>query len=326
MDKLSVFLKSEYGIISNSIFPAMGGFSAKKAYHVVGADSTEYFVKVYDKSRPTTHFFVERIDMYMPVLDWLSASLALRGRILTPVLSQKGLYKAETDSEIYVVFLYISGEVPGIQGMTRSQTEELAEILALLHDISETVPFETPGLSEDISLPFCNQLSQYLSRTDTRHDAVFNLVFQYADMLIAAINEILRLRDTIRIGYFPLVLCHGDAHGNNIIQSEHLVLADWEDLRWAPAEADLFIYAWHPHGNALLKAYSDARRGYRINHELLYFYVLRRRIEDVWVDIQCLTEESPDEAETIKLLDWIQQGIQEVQTLMNSSYRPAKAE
>lgn len=26
------------------------------------------------------------------------------------------------------------------------------------------------------------------------------------------------------------------------------MLADWEDLRWEPAEADLFIHAWHPHG------------------------------------------------------------------------------
>ena len=131
-------------------------------------------------------------------------------------------------------------------------------------------------------------------------------------MLHSAIKQALHLRDTIRLGYSPLVLCHGDAHGNNVIQSRRLVLADWEDLRRAPAEADLFIYTMHKHGDALLKAYAAARNGYQINHELLYFYILRRRIEDVWFDIQRLTEESPDETEKAQLLVWIRQSIDEI--------------
>lgn len=315
MNKLLFFLKSEYGIVSNAIFSAKGGFSTKATFRVVSADSTEYFVKVYDKYLPTTRFFVERIDMYMPILNWLSTSLALSGRILTPIPTLKGTYKAETDGEVYVVFLYVYGETPGVQGMTHAQTVELAEILALLHDIGDTVPFEMPGLKEDISLSFCDQLFRYINKADARRDALFDLVFPYADMLRAAISEILRLRDTIRLGYSPIVLCHGDAHSNNLIQSDRLVLADWEDLRWAPAEADLFIHAWHPHGDILLEAYAAARRGYRINHKLLYFYTLRRRIEDVWVDIQRLTEESPDEDETVKLLDWTRRGIEEVRAL-----------
>lgn len=315
MNKLLLFLKSEYGIVSNSIFSAKGGFSTKAAYRVIGADGNEYFVKVYDKSLLTTRYFVERIDMYMPVLNWLSTSQALRGRILTPILTLNGMCKAEADCDVYVVFLYVCGEVPGIQGMTHTQTVELAEILALLHEIGDTIPFETPGLNEDISLSFCDQLARCINKTDARHDALFDLVSPYVDMLHDTISEIMRLRDTIRLGYSPIVLCHGDAHGNNVIQSDRLVLADWEDLRWAPAEADLFIHAWHPHGNTLLEAYADARRGYRINHRLLYFYTLRRRIEDVWVDIQRLTEESPNEAETVKLLDWTRRGIEEVRAL-----------
>jgi aminoglycoside phosphotransferase (APT) family kinase protein len=225
------------------------------------------------------------------------------------------MYKAEMNGNVYVVFLYVCGEVPGVQGMTHAQTVELAEILATLHDISDTVPFETSGLNEDISLSFCDQLTRYVNKADARHDELFDLVSPYIDLLCAAISEILLLRDTIRMGYSPIVLCHGDAHGNNVIQSDRLVLADWEDLRWAPAEADLFIYAWHPHGDTLLEAYAVARRGYHINHKLLYFYTLRRRIEDVWVNIQRLTEESPDKVEMAKLLDRTRRGIEEVRAL-----------
>ena len=316
MKELSLFLKTEYGIISNSIFPAKGGFSAKAAYRVVGADGIEYFIKVYDKFLPTTRFFVERIDLYMPVLDWLSASPNLNGRILTPIKSLNGTYKAETDNDVYALFLFVGGDAPGMQGMTKKQTAELAETLARLHDIGDSVPFETLGLSEDISLSFCEQTIDYLSKTKKKDDEVFAIVSPYANMLITASREALRLRDTIRIGYSPIVLCHGDAHGNNVIQSKQLVLADWEDLRWAPVEADLFIHCMHKHSDTFLEAYAAARRGYQINKELLYFYTLRRRLEDVWVDIQRLTEESPDEAEKAKLLDWITEGIEEVQALM----------
>ena len=95
-----------------------------------------------------------------------------------------------------------------------------------------------------------------------------------------------------------------------------LVLADWEDLRIAPAEADLFICAWHRHGNALLEAYAAARRGYRINRGMLYFYTLRRRIEDVWADVQRLTREAPRETEAAKLLHQIRRGVEEVETTL----------
>jgi len=47
MNELSFFLKSTYGIISNSISPAKGGFSAKAAYRVVGANGVEYFSTFY---------------------------------------------------------------------------------------------------------------------------------------------------------------------------------------------------------------------------------------------------------------------------------------
>jgi Ser/Thr protein kinase RdoA (MazF antagonist) len=252
----------------------------------------------------------------MPALEWMATSPALHGRVLTPVKTKDGEYKAETDADVYVVFLFIKGKVPGIQGMTREQTVELAEILALMHEISGSFPFKTHLLTEDLSLPFCDQLTRFLIKPGANCESLNEIVSPYTDMLVAAIRETVLLRDAACSKRFPLVLCHGDAHGNNVIVSKRLVLADWEDLRLAPAEADLFIYAWHQHGDVLLEAYTNARCGYQINHDLLYFYVLRRRIEDVWVDIQRLTEESPNEAETVKLLEWTRRGIEEVNTLM----------
>jgi len=310
-NELAVILASAYNITPTSITPVRGGCSAK-AYRVAGADGVEYFVKEYDSSLPTTRVFVERSDSYMPVLHWLSESKALRGRVLAPVQTRRGAYKVEAGNAVYTLFLYVRGEVPGVGGMTAAQTAELAETLALLHAAGTTIPFEMPGLREDVSLPFCDRLMRFLNAMGAEHGALYERIAPHAEMLRAAIGESLRLRDAVRLGYAPLSLCHGDAHGNNVIQSERLVLADWEDLRVAPAEADLFICAWHKHGSALLAAYSSARPGYRVNRELLGFYVLRRRIEDVWFDVQRLTEEDPDEAEAAKLLDGMSESVGEV--------------
>ena len=313
MNEILDLLKIEYGIISNNIIPTVGGFSAK-AYRVKDMDGIDYFVKVYDKFLPTTRFYVDRIDNYMPVLDWLAKTPALHGRILTPISTKNGSYRAETDRNIVVLFLFVHGDLPKVQGMTLAQTVELAEILALLHNNGENIPFETHGLYEDTSLDFFERLAQFLDNLNAKNEVFYELINPHADILYSAIKHAQYLRDTIQLKHFNLVLCHGDAHGNNVIQSERLVLADWEDLRLAPAEADLFIHAWHKHGNILLEAYAAARHSYIINKELLYFYTLRRRIEDIWVDIQRLTEESPDKKEKAKLLDWIAEGIAKVKT------------
>ena len=313
ISQLETILSSFFAIKPAAITPVRGGFSTKAAYRVTGTDGMEYFVKVYDKTLPTTRAAVGRIDVYMPALRWLSEEPSLRGRVLTPVRTKNGGYKAETDDEAYVIFHYVNGFMPGINGMTVTQTEELAETLAHLHIAGETYPDTSEGLNEDLSLPFCGELLVFLDRTPLQNGALRGIVSPHAQLLRSAAKEALRLRYTLRRGYTPLVLCHGDAHGNNVLQSDRLVLADWEDLRRAPAEADLFIYDWHPHGDVLLKTYTEKRPGFQLNQNLLHYYVLRRRIEDVWVDIQRLTEEEPAADEKEKLLRYIRLGIENVE-------------
>ena len=311
--EINQILLQHYNLHNTLLTEVTPGWSAL-AYRV-SAGSNLYFLKVYDKTLPTTRFAIERLDSYMPALHWLSMTTALNGRILSPIKTLSGAYKAETKDNVYVLFPFILGSMPGIQGMSKAQTIELAETLAILHTISETIPFEVTGLNEDVALPFCEQMIRFLDSAEAQNHRLFDLILPHVGLLREAIRDVMQLRDATRIGHLPLVLCHGDAHGNNVIQSERLVLVDWEDLRRAPAEADLFIYAWHKHSDALLEAYSAARGGYSINRELLFFYVLRRRIEDVWANIQRFTEENPDDREKAKLTGYIRSGIDEVRLL-----------
>jgi Ser/Thr protein kinase RdoA (MazF antagonist) len=316
MKELSALLSTKYGIISGSICPVKGGWATKAAYRVTGTDGVEYFVKVYDRTLPTTRFIVERIEKYMPVLYKLAVSQFLQGRVLTPIPMFNGSYKAESDSDVYAVFLFVDGKTPGISGMTEKQTIELAEILACLHDTSKTISFNMTELAEDTSLSFCERLINYLDKPEAINNIPAHQILQNADMLKSASIKALNLRDKLRLGYSPLVLCHGDAHGNNVIQSDKLVLADWDNLSYAPVEADLFIHTFHKkYSDIFLEAYCAARRGYLINKDLLYFYTLRNHLGDIWVDIERLIQESPCESEIADLLEWISQSITEVREL-----------
>jgi len=311
-------LKEHFGVAPTNVCEVVGGFSAK-AYRV-DADRA-YFLKVYDRSLPTMRPFIERIDAYMPALGWLSTTPALRGRVAHPIPALNETYKVETPDHVFLLFAHIQGETPGEKGLTLRQTEELAEILAILHDTSKHIPFDTPGLSEDISLPFCEKLERYLANADLEASALARLVCPHAATLRAAIAETVRLRDTVRLHAAPLVLCHADAHSYNVMHGNRLVLVDWEDLRWAPAEADLFMHALSPHWAAFWQAYSAIRSDFRLDAGLMRFNLIRRRLDDIGLDIERITQEDPTEAETTKMLGWIALSISEAREILSGRER-----
>ena len=73
------------------------------------------------------------------------------------------------------------------------------------------------------------------------------------------------------------VITHGDAHHYNIIQTkDNLWLVDWDGVKIAPKERDL----WHYEGVSLFMEYQKIDPTYKINHELCHWYRLQRFLED----------------------------------------------
>jgi spectinomycin phosphotransferase len=78
----------------------------------------------------------------------------------------------------------------------------------------------------------------------------------------------------------PLVLCHGDIHRGNLMQSPgRLMLIDWEGMYLAPPEADLFFFR---RGQTEANAYYKKLSGYTPNPAALEFFGVRRRLEDIY--------------------------------------------
>ena len=94
--------------------------------------------------------------------------------------------------------------------------------------------------------------------------------------------------------------CHADVHRQNLILTPagELYLLDWEGLRLAPAEQDLFFWADEAQGEAFLRHYRRARPAACLSAEAFAYYYHRRNLEDLadWV-ARILDLERDDEAD-----------------------------
>ncbi|MDW7656901.1 MAG: aminoglycoside phosphotransferase family protein [Bacillota bacterium] len=313
IDAIHNLLTIRYGITPKTICEVQGGWSAK-AYRINTGDHS-YFLKAYDKSLPSIRPWIKRIDNYMPVLGWLSGTPELGKNVIHPITTIDSRYKAETAEFVYVLFDYIVGETPGEKGLTDKQTTELAGIIARLHNL-KNIACDNPGLAEDLSIPFCEKIKLFLEKEPTNND-LSRLIFPHTDILREAIMVTSHLRDTVRIDATPLVLCHADAHPFNVIQSDRLVLVDFEDLKWAPAEIDLIIYALSPNWEVFWNAYSAVRPDFQINSSLMKFYLIRRRLDDIWSDIARISYEKPNEEEIAQMNGWVKNAISDIKQLLS---------
>src|SRR5690625_4345995 len=79
------------------------------------------------------------------------------------------------------------------------------------------------------------------------------------------------------------------------MQSEQLMIIDWEGLRLAPAEADMMFFVDQPYFHTFLRIYQTFHPNYSINPGALNFYKKKRKLEDIWEFIEQLLYDNPDE-------------------------------
>ncbi len=281
--KMERMLYSEYGIQALSLQEIPPGWSASA--WKVNAECGDYFLKVYHKHKPSTKSWVARIGDYMPVVLWLYENKGLQGKMTAPLLTKDGAYKWEDTAFLYMVFPFIDGQTIGSDKLKPAQVCEIAQIISELHSYGAEIPVPTDILRETFDVSFCTVLSDRLKNI---HNAIQlkGMLAPYQDTLIQAMETLQELADLLRNSKIQYVLCHTDIHGWNLMQSSKLILIDWEGLKLAPAEADLFSftetfffeYAWED----VMSIYRTVHKDYRVNADAIRFYRLRRRLEDIF--------------------------------------------
>lgn len=271
-----------------------GGWSAK-AYKTETNDGI-FFLKVYNKEKTSTAIWTSAIDTYMPIVVWLHNNTGLKNRIVCPILTNGGEYRYEDDRFIYLLFPYIEGYTLGKKPMSNEQINEIAEIIAELHKHGAEIPVATDTIKEDFTVPFCIELRAILlSLGPSKTNETVTILKQFEETIIKNINKVEKLSDKLTRENLSFVLCHTDVHGWNLMQSDRLILTDWEGMKLAPPEADLFAFIgnrfWHNCSDDFMKIYQTIHGDFVVNPEVLDFYQTRRRIEDICAFAQGLLYE-----------------------------------
>lgn len=272
-------LEEAYGLGCPEVNPLPGGMAAL-AFRV--SHGTEgYFCKVYDKKDPLTAFYTRHLKEYLEVSVWLEQNTALQGRLSAPLPTLRGSLYWETDLGKFVLFPFLPGEnLPFGQELSQGAVQsQLAEALRCLHlaklPDSLTAPFQ-----EDFQLPFLGPLTGLLTNeTGQLPSDCREATLAHCEELLQLCRELSGLSQSLGKTPPPFVLCHTDLHGGNLMwDGTTLRLIDWESIRFAPKEADLFLFSPHPQFPGFLEEYG----GSPICDSALRFYCVRRKLEDIW--------------------------------------------
>ena len=294
-DSFASVLEAAWGLHPRSIRSQAGGWAAL-AYRIEAEEGT-YFLKFYEKRRASTEKWTALIDAYSPVMAYLAGTPALGGRVCAALETVSGHYSAQDEAGIYMLFPFVPGPTPGFGGeLSGPEVDRLAETVAALHGFGKETPGLRRSLWEDYQAPFCGDVAEYMAGGWRRLPGPLQAILAPHRVSIEEkARRCPRLGQSLASQGTACVLCHTDIHGGNIIRGpQGLVLVDWEGLKLAPAEADLFLLAdkpWYPRFGEI---YTALRPDYRPNAMAMEFYTLRRWLEDLYEWIQQLLFDRPD--------------------------------
>jgi Ser/Thr protein kinase RdoA (MazF antagonist) len=168
------------------------------------------------------------------------------------------------------------------------------------------------------------------------HAALARVVRRYESAIVRGVERVHDLAEMLRVAELQYVLCHTDVHGGNVMRvrdqvkedeakqdgmkrgsdesdgaeedgmkreldAVRMVLVDWEGVRWAPAEADLFAFThgffWGEMWEEALAVYREVHPGFVVNEIAITYYRLRRRLVDIYEFVESILYDGLDEGE-----------------------------
>ncbi|MFS1511600.1 aminoglycoside phosphotransferase family protein [Chengkuizengella sp. SCS-71B] len=316
---LKKILENEYNINAKGFNSQTGGW-ASLAFEVISNNRT-YFLKAYEKSRASTPKWTSLIDEYIPIINWFNNNTALNGKIIKPIKTINGNYKCEDDKAIYILFEFIYGTTIGDKNLTEEQIKSLAEIISELHSYGKEIPIATDKIREDFKLPFCLSLKEFFENDITIDSSgIRDSIGPFYPKILELIHVTENLAKILLEMKLKFVLCHTDLHNWNFMQTENnLILIDWEGLKLAPVEADMFFLVDKPYYEKFIDIYKHRHQDFEINEKVLLFYRLRRKLEDIWEWMELIYFDNLDDNEKQNSLHYLMEECHSIQHIPNYS-------
>lgn len=277
-EQLMDFLYQGYQIIASKLhLVEVGSF-----YGFIVATNTnqKYFLKVYpeDQSLVPIHPTIDSLNKTGIALNRFRSEFGMKN--LSYMVSDiHGRYCFRTNKLILTLFDYIGGAHPSYSP-NQLLADKMAALLFQLHQIpTQTFSFfET----EQFDINYALGIKDWINNTvevikETHAEVMLAQLERHKKQLLQKLSQLQEWQQQFSQKSLPFVLTHGDPHHYNVLQTPFDVwLVDWDGIKIAPIERDL----WHYEQAPLIQYYLKLNPKCSINHELCRFYQLQRFFED----------------------------------------------
>lgn len=298
-----------YALCPEAIEAVQGGWSAD-AFHVKAVEG-EFFLKVYDKTRPSVAAFIRAMADYLPVLRKLNQDPELMRHLPVVVSTHNGALYSEDRNHVYLLTQYIHGQTLGEESPSETQVDQLADVLARLHSYRAEL---LPGykLSKE-KFQFDLSAELHFLRADRRQEqptGLRDIFLMNKALLDQALNKINQLADELKSINHTLCLVHADLHPGNLMWTgDKLVVLDLEDLTYSLPELDLMFLVDQPYSSRFFARYQRLHPNYQINWTAINYFWLRRDLTDIVQFGRQIAYENLDETTQKHAFHWMATNI-----------------
>lgn len=305
---LSEAIRSRYGMVVNDLEFIPVGFVAA-CYSFADATGDRFFLKIWSDtgaarataSRRDTVLLLTRALRDRQILD----------RVPHPLVSLDGRLWEPLDDAAFAVFPFLPGQPPPAE-LTDDLRAELARDMATLHaatgDLVDVLPPK-----DTFGMPFAD-----LIRRDLRDlagigswqrpglQALKAAILPRSGDITSQLARLRTLQRTVRSLPSPMVLCHTDLGGGNLLVDDgRLYLLDWDEAVVAPPEYDL-KEAYDTGFSQFLEVYTASGGASPLSLDRFAFYLLRRYLEDLSARLHVILRENITEEQDTDALDGIE--------------------
>ncbi len=244
-------------------------------------NNNKLFLKIYPKEKSLVPIqpTIQSLNKMGTVLHRLRHGSGIKN-LSYCIPNLQGKYCYETPKFIFIIFEYVEGFHPEYSP-NQLNSDKLAEIFTHLHSVP---PSKFPDLDREnfdiqFALGIAPWIYQQITIINTKNaDVMLAVLHKEKGKLIHALENLQNWQDIYSKKVMNYVITHGDPHHYNVLQTPlDLWLVDWDGIKIAPIERDLWFYEDMP----LFDIYSKLNNNYKIDIQLCHFYRLQRFLEDI---------------------------------------------
>jgi aminoglycoside phosphotransferase (APT) family kinase protein len=258
-----------------------------------------YFLKLWPETRAARSNTARR-DTSLALTRALHER-GIYGRVPYPLATRTGALWATFSGIPFAIFPFLAGHSKPASWPISAQavSDAVARILATIHRATPALADVLPA-RETFDIPFEADLLRGLEVLEHVGACRRSGVRALRDVVLPRCTEILdqlarlhRLQGAVRRLAGPVVLCHTDMGGDNLLVDDQgqISIIDWDDATVAPPEHDLQC-ALGPSFGRFLEVYGEAGGAHPLHLDHFAFFLLRRYLNDMAVRLLRILEEN----------------------------------